>query len=506
MSLHHLTYAQIFNTAQGPVKAEQRNGLWQIDNIPYAQPPVGKLRWKAPLPPVSREVVWDGKSVSDNMSVQIRNQVVYSEAAFGTVVGSEDCLYLDITTHLQTDRVRPVIVWIHGGSNKFGTKSDEMYESSVLAMNTDAVIVKVNYRLGIMGSLYLPELSPADPESASGNYTLLDLIQALRWTQQNIREFGGDPTNITLMGESAGTINIWNLLLSSLAKGLFHKVICSSGMPLIVSKDKAQKRSREALIQLLIKAHVVSNDKEGLSYLKSVTHEQLSSFLAGLDVTTIVEATKDLTHQSVDDGYTLKSHGFWAVNRARVGKIPMITGTTQHEASYFLVSQYTGISYAAYWRSINQGERQEKVTDFVASKAYKSYWKKVVSRTRLLRFVVDFHNRRYASHCKSVYMYRFEALPIHSPWKQLFGATHASDLIYLFGKEKFIKESFFKFLEPNTELELEIFRKQVGRLHTYIRNFIYTGNPAEVGGNHWPVWNKRKGNILYITNQEMATR
>ncbi|MEE1963926.1 carboxylesterase family protein [Allomuricauda taeanensis] len=486
--------AQTISTTEGPVKVYNEEGLIKAYNIPYAQSPINELRWKAPQPPLKRTAVWDGKG-RNTVCAQVRNQVLFAPEPFGEVTGNEDCLYLDIVAPEDRDKTHPVIVWIHGGSNKYGSKSDEVYDAEVLAKNTRAVIVKVNYRLGILGGLYLPQINDSTTETSAGNYLLLDLIQSLKWIRSNISAFGGDASNITLMGESAGCIDIWGLMLSPLSQGLYHKAICSSGFPLVVSKRKARKQSKAALMELLLKTGQANGEKEARHFLRGKNSQKLQKRLYNLDTKTLVKASESFSPKLVDDGYILKSHGLFAVKKSQTANVPMLTGTTKNEATYFLAGKGVGMSYSELWKAVNEGENIDKVEKFIESEDYSDYWKKAESTTKKLLALVNFHYKRYNRFNPDIYKYQFDVKPYNSSWKELFGSTHASDVIYLFGKEKFRDENFFTFLEPS---DLDIFRAQVKEFHSYIKNFIETGNPGNVNGTTWENWNRKPENILHI--------
>ena len=216
--------------------------------IPYAAPPVGPLRWRAPRPAAA----WAGARSSVRFGApcpQIGNPISATpHSTQGQVVGSEDCLTLNVWSraHAPEDvprgaQRRPVMVWIHGGGNSIGTSAT--YESvRNLVAKHDVVVVTVNYRLGVLGWFRHPALESdgETPEDRSGNYGTLDLLQALGWVKENISVFGGDPGNVTLFGESAGGMNIYALLVSPLAKGLFHRAIAQSGLPSSYAVSEAQ--------------------------------------------------------------------------------------------------------------------------------------------------------------------------------------------------------------------------------------------------------------------------
>lgn len=199
--------------------------------IPFAAPPLGDLRWKAPQPVQS----WDGiKACTENPSSPMQNPPVpffawSAEFLIPAELISEDCLYLNVWTAAKnSDEKRPVMVWIYGGGFGSGGSTVPLYDGDDLAKK-GIVVVNINYRVGILGFLAHPELSAENPEQTSGNYGILDQIAALEWVKKNIEAFGGDPNNITIAGQSAGAFSVNALVVSPKAKGLFHKAIAQSG-------------------------------------------------------------------------------------------------------------------------------------------------------------------------------------------------------------------------------------------------------------------------------------
>jgi para-nitrobenzyl esterase len=203
---------------QGLLQGAAEDGLTVYRGIPFAAPPVGELRWRAP----QSAVKWDG----------VRETVKFAPDPYqgdGKGNVSEDCLYLNVWTPAKSsgDRI-PVLVWIYGGGFSFGSTSTSTHNGEHLARK-GVVLVSINYRVGPLGFLAHPELSAESPRTVSGNYGLLDLIAGLQWVQKNIAAFGGDPEKVTIFGESAGGIAVSMLCASPLAKGLFHGAISQSG-------------------------------------------------------------------------------------------------------------------------------------------------------------------------------------------------------------------------------------------------------------------------------------
>jgi len=209
-----------------PVKVEEgllqgtvEEGLQIYKGIPFAAPPVGDLRWKAPQPPVK----WDGVKQADKFA---KGPIQGGNPPSGK---SEDCLYLNIWTPAKSPNEKiPVLVWIYGGGFNFGSTSEAVYTGEKLAKK-GVVLVTIAYRVGRLGFLAHPELSSESPNHISGNYGILDMIAGLQWVKKNIAAFGGDPNKVTIFGESAGGIAVSMLSASPLAKGLFHGAISQSG-------------------------------------------------------------------------------------------------------------------------------------------------------------------------------------------------------------------------------------------------------------------------------------
>jgi para-nitrobenzyl esterase len=193
-----------------------------FEGIPFAAPPLGNLRWRAPAPVIP----WDGVRNADRPAPAcLQNDYRWNRATY--LFASEDCLTLDVRTAAHAGQRLPVMVWIHGGSNRAGGGGGTVYSRIT---EQGVVLVSIQYRLGIFGFLSHRELA-AEQDGSSGNYGLMDQIAALRWVQQNIAQFGGDPANVTLFGESAGSQNVSLLLASPVARGLFHKAVMQSGTP-----------------------------------------------------------------------------------------------------------------------------------------------------------------------------------------------------------------------------------------------------------------------------------
>lgn len=219
-----ITVATTYGQIQGFEPATTPAGTcWQWLGVPYAKPPIGDLRWKAPENPVA----WTGVRQAVSWGDQAAQSSVY--AAYGEGGNSEDCLYLNITAPKNASNL-PVMVWFHGGAFGILTANSLSFNNANSLPAKGVVLVTVNHRLGVFGYLAHPQLSTESGYSGSGNYGQMDIIKALEWIKANIAAFGGNPNNVTLFGQSGGGGKAISLMASPLAKNLFHKVICQSGI------------------------------------------------------------------------------------------------------------------------------------------------------------------------------------------------------------------------------------------------------------------------------------
>ena len=220
-------------TDRGPVTGGSTPAMNTFLGIPYAAPPVGPLRWRAPQSPAA----W-----TKLRATKFASHCAQLPGSYGLGSTSEDCLYLNVfAPNVVGSGKRPVMIYLHGGSNKVGESDD--YDPTELVAQ-DVVVVTINYRMGVLGFLSHPALTAESPDHVSGNYGILDQQAAMRWVQRNIANFGGDPDNVTLFGESAGGLDIHTHLASPLAAGLFHRATIESGAYAVNQSSMAANETR----------------------------------------------------------------------------------------------------------------------------------------------------------------------------------------------------------------------------------------------------------------------
>lgn len=274
------------STTSGDVVGfRDRYGARSWQGVPFAQPPVKALRWQAPEPPIAAEETIEALAPGRFCPQFASLLSTGNEQNSGGVVGDEDCLYLNIWSPPNAAGL-PVMVWIHGGGNTIGHGGS--YNGSALAADRDVVVVTINYRLGIFGWFNHPQLHTGDPLDDSGNYGTLDTIRALQWVQNNIREFGGDPGNVTVFGESAGGYDTLALMASPLAEDLFHRAIVQSGgfgtVPLTMAQNYQANgghpfSSREIVAKLLVADGTAANHDAAVDYAQSMGAARLKEYL-----------------------------------------------------------------------------------------------------------------------------------------------------------------------------------------------------------------------------------
>lgn len=210
--------------AQGILEAQVCGGVAVFRGVPYAAAPVGALRWREPQP----SLPWGGVRPADVFSAMPAQCAGGPESPMGRLYQSEDCLYLNIYAPAEADRPLPVLVWFYGGSYQNGSASDPAFDGANFA-RLGVITVTVNYRVGIMGFFCHPDMRAESPYGTGGNFGLLDQLASLRWVQENIAAFGGDPGRVTIAGQSAGSASVGNIMAVPMGQGLIHGAICQSG-------------------------------------------------------------------------------------------------------------------------------------------------------------------------------------------------------------------------------------------------------------------------------------
>lgn len=320
-------------TQQGRLLGHTDETAWVWKGVPFAKPPVGNLRWRAPQPPQPWQGTRDAAAFADRCS-----QFVFREGKLG---GSEDCLYLNIWRPRSKAVKLPVYVWIHGGGNAVGDASTPGYEGRAFAMRHQAIFVSIQYRLGAFGWLAHPALHTGNPDDDSGNFGTLDIIQSLRWIHGNIAAFGGDPGNVTIAGESAGAADVISLLMAPTATGLFHKAVSQSGRKPDTPLADGEKAARALLLQMLVNDGTAADVQGAEEKAAAMQPERIATYLRGksfADFFAIVGRGAagfgmDTLPKLFLDGHVI------VADDAYPNAVPLLIGTNRDEARLFLVGK-----------------------------------------------------------------------------------------------------------------------------------------------------------------------
>lgn len=459
-------------TEQGLVRGEVLGSIIAFRGIPYTAPPVGDLRWKPPQPHEPWEGVQDALTFGPPCPQ-------FTSSNSEAIIGSEDCLTLNIWAPKDKEpSLRPVMFFIHGGGNIQGTSSQPTYDGRALAEKGGVVVVTINYRLGPLGFLAHPLLSAEDAEHhSSGNYGLLDQIFALQWVRRNIRNFGGDPDNITIFGESAGGLNVSCLVASPLAAGLFHRAIVESGgflvnMRLRDAPDAPEAESAEEFGVRFAREIGCDSAADLLACLRSKTPEELLRTLrGGLLLERFVGGT---IYGPNVDGYVLTDSPLRVMLAGQHNNVPIVIGTNKNEGSIFILG--IPLNSEADYRAAVQRFFPRVSAEVLARYPLSDYASPREAFDAILTDVAFICPARAASlalapHQPRVFVYHFTHA-LNTPFLRALGAFHGLELPFVFNN--------FGLISPTPEE-----RALSETMLAYWTNFARRGDP---NGSVLPLW------------------
>ena len=457
--------APVVKAPAGAVRGVTQDGLEVFKGIPYAAPPVGPLRWKPPAAPASWSGVRDALDFGPScLQPKPRPGSIYASPlkAF-----SEDCLSLNVWTPAKAAKA-PVLVWIHGGSLIGGSSAEGLYDGAALARR-GVVVVSINYRLGVLGYLAHPELSAESPDHVSGNYGLLDQIAALKWVQQNIAAFGGDPAKVTIAGESAGGLSVMYLMASPPARGLFSKAIAQSAY-MVSTPDLREPRYGHVPAETMGAATAAKLGAKSLADLRAMDAETLTTnaLLAGFQTFGAVDG-KVLPKQLVDT--------FDAGEQAHV---PILAGFNSGEIrSLRFLAPPPPADAAAYEKEI-RARYGDLADDFLKLYPSSDVPESVLLTTRdaLYGWTAERLVAKQTAVGQPGYFYLFDHGYPAADAAGLHG-FHASELPYVFGSAKGAPPAWPK--NPDTPEEARL----TAAMGDYWASFARDGAPKAAGQ---PVW------------------
>ncbi|HEU5342245.1 carboxylesterase/lipase family protein [Edaphobacter sp.] len=440
--------------------------------IPYAAPPVGELRWQPPQPAAK----WKGVREAKDFGARCMQTSGYSDMVFHDSGESEDCLTLNVWTPVKAKGL-PVMVWIYGGGFVSGGTSEARQDGQYLA-HRGVVVVSMNYRLGIFGFFAHPELTAESPNHASGNYGLMDQTAALRWVKENIAAFGGDPNNVTIFGESAGSISVSMQMASPLAQGLFQKAIGESGGAFSLVAARPALSGREATERTTVAFAERSFGTSKLADLRKLSADELVKAAKAKGV------PSELFWPDVD-GYFLPESVRAIYAAGRQAHVPLLAGWNKDEARgevIFARPQPTAESFRAEAEKLFGAKAEDFLKVYPAATDAEA----VKSAGDLAgdRFIVYSTWRWLESQVETggspVYRYRLDlGSPGDKFHPKILGAFHSDDIEYVFGTLDSRQQAVWR---PED-------RALSDQMQQYWTNFAKTGDPNGTGLPKWPVYN-----------------
>ena len=474
----------LVQTKYGLISGLSNKKFWCWKGIPYATPPIGPLRWKAPLDPTP----WIGIRKTKRFGNSAAQYMLFLGP-----VGSEDCLYLNIWRPKTPETKLPVYFYIHGGGNSIGSSAEVAYYGNAVAEKSKLLYISVNYRLGAMGWFIHPKVTnTGSVEDKSGNFGTLDLIKALEWVRDNIEAFGGDPSNVTIAGESGGAFNVLSLLISPSAKELFHHAVVESALSLIWNTETAETQSKRLLIKLFIKDRKAMNQQQAEQMINDMSKKEIDNYLRSKSAFKIIKSIPTMDFGMSEwrtiftDGNIIPKEGFNVFSTGKwANMVPLIIGCTKDELKLF-----------GYFRK----EPPKNTREYDLIWGYRS----------LLWRVSGLDSIAYQMTLNSdlpVYAYRFDWGTLDSNGVSVLpkdlgrnvGAHHASEVPFFLGMGM---GSISMLLGKTHTKHNQIGREKLTDLcMNYLANFARFGNPNGENLPNWSSWDKAEGkNKILVLN------
>ena len=453
--------------------------------IPYAAPPAGEARWQEPRPAAP----WDGVRDATEFGRQCMQGRIFDDITFPHPP-SEDCLFLNVWAPASADARLPVMVWIHGGGFQAGAGPEPRHDGTALARK-GVVLVTLNYRLGVFGFLSHPELTRESPRKASGNYGMLDQVAALRWVRDNIAAFGGDPGNVTIFGESAGSFAVSALMASPLSIGLFHKAIGESGAYFTAGGGTLALQPLQVSEQL------------GVKFASGLGADSLAALRAkpAAEVLKVALEFQPWFAPNID-GYFLPRDVYAIYAAGKQAQVPLLAGWNADEIRAGVVlgkEKPTAQSFTARARK-QFGEQADAVLKAypASSDAEALESAAALAGDMFIGYATWKWLEMHAGTGKApVYRYSFDRKIPVAPGTKVggveatskdIGARHAGEIEYVFGA----LDSLPKVPWEPTDRQLS------DAMITYWTNFARTGNPNGSGLPTWPRYDETGKGLLHL--------
>lgn len=468
------------SSLKGPVSVAQGRltgvlvaggSITAFKGVPFAAPPIGDLRWRAPQPPAA----WTGVRIADTFSpaciqtiVQERKPWTFEFMTHGEI--SEDCLYLNVwTPATAASERRPVFVYIYGGANTEGSASVPVYDGEGLA-SKGLVVVTINYRVGILGFYSHPDLTKEAPYHASGNYGLLDQIAAVRWVHDNIAAFGGDPTRVTIAGQSAGAQAVHNLVNSPLARGLFQRGIAQSGSTVTTGAARTNAEQDADGVRFASAKGAAS-----LAALRAMPWKDLVAPVAGPASVPGAAAPAPFRWSPVVDGYALPITVRQSYDTGAGADVAMLTGSNADENGAVPRPTVTAQQFASQARQRYGADADAFLALYPAGNDDQARIASNDSARDAARVSTALWAANRARHARSRTYTYFWNHPLPGPDVAQYGAFHTSEVPY-------VLNTLARSDRPFSAVDHRI----ADQLSSYWANFARSGNPNGPGLPHWP--------------------
>ena len=462
-------------TVAGTTSADSKIHIYK--GIPYAAPPVGKLRWQPPQPPAS----WEGIRKTTEFGARCMQGNIFSDMVFRDSGPSEDCLNLNVWTPASSAvQHLPVMVWIYGGGFQAGAASEPRQDGETLARK-GLVVVSFNYRLGIFGFFSHPELAKESPHHASGNYGLLDQAAALQWVHDNIAGFGGDPANVTIFGESAGSISVSAQMASPLSKNLIKAAIGESGAVFMLSPPMAPASQTEG---------------QGAQFARSILGANSLDALRAKSANELLQATlknkMEFRFWPNVDGYFFPESPAEIYKAGKQAHIPLLAGWNADEQPYqgFLGKEPpTPQAYASKVRAQFDGHAEEilKLYPGNTETQVKESARDLASDQFIAYSTWKWLDMQVATGSSPVYRYHFEQAPPQPAGQPSHGAYHSADIEFVF-------QALASKHLPWSDSD----RKLSDLISSYWANFAKTGDPNGEALPKWPVYTAPSYEVMHL--------
>ena len=468
----------------GAVRGLWDGGLRVFRGIPYAQPPVGPARWKPPTPAADWRDVRDATQFGSSCWQPVGAPT--SLYADQIPPMSEDCLSLNVWSPKGAAKA-PVLVWIHGGSLTTGAGSEAMYDGERLA-SRGVVVVTINYRLGALGWLAHPGLSAESPRGISGNYGLLDQIEALKWVRRNIAAFGGDPANVTIAGESAGGLSVMYLMVSPPARGLFAKAIAESAY-MVSTPELKQAKYGSASAESLGAALGMKLGAPTIAELRAMDPKAVTNGAAAAGYGPF----------GAIDGINLPRQLVDVFDRGEQAHVPMIAGFNSGEIRSLRALAPKVPDSAAAYEGVIRAQYKDLADDFLKLYPSTNLEESIIATTRdgLYSWTAERLARKQTALGLKGYLYMFDHGYPAEDARGLHG-FHASELPYVFGTARFLGPNWPK--PPQDEAERALSDAMVG----YWTSFARSGVPTAAGEPDWRAYGSAGAYMHFTDAPQMA--